>query len=88
GVGNHRMGNTSKDTSRLTADFHDNAVLGVYGRTELGMSPTNTDSLRSQFPTNLALQTTTDKFYPSNVRAHGKLEQNRNNPHREIPRRT
>lgn len=72
----------------LTADFHDNAVLGVYCRTELGISPTNTDSLRSQFPTNVALQTTTNEFYPSNLRAHGKLEQKWNNPHREIPRRT
>ena len=68
-------------------DFHDNAVLGVYGRAELGISPTNTDPLGSQFPTNMGLQTT-DKFYPSNLHTQNKLEQHRNASHREIPRRT
>ena len=68
-------------------DFHDNAVLGVYGKTERGISPSNTDALSLQFPTNVGLQTT-DKFYPPNVHAQNKLEQNRNASHREIPRRT
>ena len=70
--------------AKLMADFHDDAVLGVYGRTE---PENNTDSMRSRYLANRPLQTT-DKFYSSNFPPQGKLGHNRNDARREIPRRT
>ena len=70
--------------SKLMTDFHDDAVLGVYGRTEPEIPQNNTDPMRSRYSTNRG----TDKFYSSNFQPQGKLEQTRNNARREIPRRT